>query len=87
MATNPKHGLGSPDPEDPNQGRSPARLGTLTSLERGQLLYIHRETQEKEELYNVTADQNELHDLAGNEAMKPVLERFRGDLTRILGSK
>jgi len=79
--------LASPDPEDPNQGRSPARLGPLTSLEQGQFRYIHRATQEQEELYNVAADQNELHNLAGDEVMKPVLERFRSDLAQILGAK
>lgn len=66
--------------KDPNQGRTPATLGPLASLERGRYRYIHRSIHEKEELYDITADPGELRDLAGEPAMKPVLERLRSEL-------
>lgn len=79
--------LDAPDPTDPNQGRSPAKYGPLTSIERGRFRYIHRANHVKEELYDVAADPEETRDLAADDSMKPVLEQFRAELARILGSK
>lgn len=87
-----KHQTGSPvvselaenHSADPNQGRTPAALGPLSSLEHAPYRYIHRLGNEKEELYDISTDPAETHDLAGESSMKPVLERLRAELASIL---
>jgi arylsulfatase A-like enzyme len=69
--------LTGPNPSHPNQGRSPAARGSLISLAEGDFVYIRNEGDEAEELFNERDDPGELHNQAGNEALRPVLERFR----------
>ena len=44
--------LSSPNPGDPNQGRSPARRGPLISLAEGDYVYIRNEGDGREQLFN-----------------------------------
>jgi arylsulfatase A-like enzyme len=76
-----------PDPTNPNQSRSPARLGPLTSLAQGPYNYIHRGGHEKEELYRHREDPQERHNLATDASMQPVLARFRNELEHVLQAK
>jgi arylsulfatase A-like enzyme len=69
--------LASPNPSDPNQRRSPAYRGPLFSLADGDFVYIRNEGDGGEELFNERDDPDELNNLAGAEAMLPVLRRFR----------
>lgn len=74
--------LPSPNPSDANHGRSPARRGPLISLAAGDLVYIHNEGDGTEELYNERDDPRELTNRAASDTMRPVLERFRQQLSR-----
>ena len=74
--------LESPDPANPNQGRSPARHGKLTALTRERYTYIVSD--KTEELYDEVSDAAETKNLVLDEAMKPVLDRFRDQATRVL---
>jgi arylsulfatase A-like enzyme len=69
--------LTGPNPSHPNEDRSPARRGPLVSLADGDYVYIRNEGDGVEELFNVRDDPGELHNQARNEALRPVLERFR----------
>jgi hypothetical protein len=69
--------LASPNPSDPNQGRSPAYRGPLISLAAGDFVYIRNEGDGGEELFNQREDPAELNNLARAEGMLPVLRRFR----------
>jgi arylsulfatase A-like enzyme len=69
--------LVSPNPADPNQGRSPAYRGPLVSLAEGDFAYVRNEGDGGEELFNERDDPRELSNLARAEAMQPVLRRFR----------
>jgi arylsulfatase A-like enzyme len=69
--------LASPNPSDPNGGRSPARRGPLVALAEGPLVYIRNRGDGTEELFNEGDDPDETSNLARDEAMGPVLERFR----------
>jgi arylsulfatase A-like enzyme len=75
--------LHAPDPTNPNQGRSPATLGPLTSLELGPYRFIHRGDHVKNELYNILNDPDELHDLSADPALRPVIRRFQRELARV----
>ena len=75
--------LPSPNPNDPNHGRSPAHRGPLVSLAVGDLVYIHNEGDGTEELYNERDDPQELTNRAASDTMRPVLERFRQQLARL----
>ncbi len=44
--------LASPNPTDPNQGRSPAYRGPMIALAEGDFVYIRNEADGSEELYN-----------------------------------
>ena len=74
--------LASPNPSDPNQGRSPAYRGPLISLAEGDFVYIRNEGDGGEELFNQRDDPDELSNLARDGAMRPVLQRFRDRLRR-----
>lgn len=69
--------LASPNPTDPNQGRSPAYRGPLVSLAEGDFVYVRNEGDGSEELFNERDDPYELINHARAEAMLPVLKRFR----------
>ena len=73
--------LASPNPTDPNQGRSPARHGPLLALSKDRYTYLRGE--KSEELYDEVSDPAEKTNLAGDESTKPVLERFRVKAARI----
>ena len=60
--------LASPNPSDPNQGRSPAYRGPLISLAEGDFVYIRNEGDGSEELFNLREDPDELKNLARAEA-------------------
>ena len=72
--------LSSPNPTNPNQGRSPARLGRLTALSDGRFTYIAGGG--KEELYDAKDDPGETRNLAGDASNAPVLQRFRAEAAR-----
>jgi arylsulfatase A-like enzyme len=75
--------LASPNPTDPNQGRSPAYRGPLISLAEGDFVYIRNEGDGSEEFFNERDDPRELINRARVEAMQPVLQRFREHLGRM----
>jgi arylsulfatase A-like enzyme len=72
--------LTAPNPNDPNQGRSPAYRGPLISLAEGDFVYIRNEGDGGEELFDEREDAHELINRAGAAAMLPVLQRFRDRL-------
>jgi arylsulfatase A-like enzyme len=75
--------LASPNPADPNNGRSPAYRGPLISLAGGDFVYIRNEGDGTEELFNERDDARELINRAGNDAMRPILQGFRDRLRRL----
>ena len=77
--------LASPNPTDPNRGRSPATAGRLVSLAGGDLVYIRNEGDGKEELYNERDDPRELSDRSRLPGSAPSLSRFRDQLRRLEG--
>ena len=72
--------LSSPNPSDPNQGRSPASRGPLVSLAEGDFCYIRNQGDGSEELFDERNDPRELINLARREALKPTLQRLRARL-------
>ena len=56
--------LASPNPADPNQGRSPAYRGPLISLAEGDFVYIRNEGDGGEELFNERDDPEEIKNLS-----------------------
>jgi arylsulfatase A-like enzyme len=72
--------LSSPNPTDPNQGRSPAYRGPLVSLAEGDFVYVYNEGDGSEELFNERDDQYELINHANAGSMLPTLRRFRDRL-------
>ena len=74
--------LAAPNPLNPNQGRSPAQNGPLIALTNERYTYIHGEN--TEELYDEVKDPREQNNLARESSMKPVLDRFRHEVNRIL---
>ena len=74
--------LKAPNPSDPNQGRSPSHRGPMLALAEGDYIYIRNEGDGREELFHRRDDPHELRDLAGAEAMRPVLRRFRDAASR-----
>jgi arylsulfatase A-like enzyme len=75
--------LASPNPSDPNQGRSPAYRGPLIALAAGNFVYIRNEGDGGEELFNQRDDPDELNNLAHVAATLPILQRFRDQLQRV----
>src|SRR5262249_11141606 len=74
----------SPNPTDPNQGRSPAHRGALVSLAEGDYVYIRNQGDGTEELFDERDDPRELINRAQSDAMRTVVERFRAHLDRLL---
>jgi arylsulfatase A-like enzyme len=77
--------LESPNPFNPNQGRSPARGGRLISLTLGDHTYIRGSG--TEELFDERNDPHEERNLAQDDSAKPLLARFRSELERLIGAK
>ena len=77
--------LPSPNPSDPNQGRSPAHRGPLISLAEDRFSYIRNEGTGSEELFDERDDPRELTNLVAKDAMKPTLQRFRARLEPLRG--
>ena len=75
--------LASPNPTNPNQGRSPAHRGPLVSLVEGDFVYIRNEGDGSEELFNERDDPHELINRARVDAMQPMVQRFRQRLEQI----
>ncbi len=75
--------LESPNPQDPNRGRSPAHRGALASLAGGDYVYIRNEGDGREELFNVRTDPNESDNRARFEDARAVKERLRAHLDRL----
>jgi arylsulfatase A-like enzyme len=75
--------LASPNPYDPNQGRSPVHRGPLASIAAGDYVYIHNEGDGGEELFDERNDPNEYDNRAQSDAAQPVKERLRTQLDRM----
>jgi arylsulfatase A-like enzyme len=75
--------LSAPNPNDPNQGRSPAYRGPLISLAEGDFVYIRNEGDGGEELFDEREDPRELTNRSGAEAMRPIVRRFRAQLDQL----
>ena len=60
-----------------NGSRPPALRGPMVSIVAEGMSYI-RNSDDKEELYRLADDPEQLKDLAGDEAFRPTLERLRG---------
>jgi arylsulfatase A-like enzyme len=75
--------LASPNPYDPNQGRSPAHRGALAALAEGNYVYIRNEGDGSEELFNECDDPNEFDNRAWSEASQAVKERLRAHLNEL----
>ena len=55
----------------------------MVSLAEGDFVYIRNEGDGSEELFNQRDDPHEVVNLAGAEAMQPILRRFRGRLPQV----
>jgi arylsulfatase A-like enzyme len=69
--------LQSPNPIDPNHGRSPAKQGPLISLAEGEFVYIRNEHDGREELFNEREDPGELIDRSKSGSQATAIVRFR----------
>jgi hypothetical protein len=78
--------LPSPNPANPNRGRSPANQGPLASLAEGDFVYIRNERDGTEELFDQRDDARELTNRARVAALQPVLRRFRDRLEQTRAS-
>jgi arylsulfatase A-like enzyme len=79
--------LESPNPANPNQGRSPAVRGPLIALADGDFVYIRNERDGTEQLFNQREDPHELLDRAGLDSMQPLLQRFRAQVDRMTAAR
>jgi len=70
----------NPDPAQLAEPRWP-----LAALTEGDWTYIRREGDVREALFHLREDPNELHNLAGDPAMEPMLEQMRQALGRLTG--
>jgi arylsulfatase A-like enzyme len=75
--------LASPNPLDPNQGRSPAHRGPLVSVAEGGFVYIRNEKDGSEELFDERDGPRELINRARQNSMEPTLQRLRRQVGRI----
>jgi arylsulfatase A-like enzyme len=71
------------DPRDPSPERVRQYRRVLVSLADGPWTYIRSQEDGREELYNLSNDARELHDLSRDAAMQGVLERMRRALDRM----
>jgi len=78
--------LGSPNPANPNLGRSPASGGSLVSLAAGDFVYIRNEGDGSEELFNDRDDPSELMNRVRVDAMQPLVQRLRAHLNQLRAS-
>ncbi len=72
--------LPTPNPANPNRGRSPAARGPLISLAAGDFVYIRNQADGTEELFNERDDPRELSNRTSFQSMQPVLKRLRDHL-------
>jgi arylsulfatase A-like enzyme len=75
--------LASPNPYDPNQGRSPVHRGALASIAEGDYVLIRNEGNDSEELFNEREDPNEFDNRARSPAAQAVKQRLRTHLDRM----
>jgi arylsulfatase A-like enzyme len=75
--------LTAPNPSNPSHDRSPAKRGPLVSLAEGDYVYIRNERDRSEELFHEREDPAEFHNRAGDEALRPILERMRRRLDQM----
>jgi arylsulfatase A-like enzyme len=75
--------LASPNPYDPNRGRSPIHRGPLASIAQGDYVYIRNEGDGTEELFNEHEDPNEFDNRARSEAAQALKQRLRTQLDRM----
>jgi arylsulfatase A-like enzyme len=75
--------LPSPNPYNPNRGRSPAQNGPLTALASDDYVYIRNDGDGSEELFDARQDPAEAHNLARTGAVADVLTRLRDRLERM----
>jgi arylsulfatase A-like enzyme len=73
-----------PNPVNPGNDRSPARSGAWFSLADGDFVYIRKDGDGTEELFNQAEDPRELSNRARLGAFQGVLEQFRARLDRIM---
>jgi len=71
------------DPMDPDPARLLKPRWPLAALTGGDWSYIRREGNVHEELFHVREDAQEQHNLAGDPASRPVLERMRQALNQL----
>jgi arylsulfatase A-like enzyme len=69
--------LRSPNPLQPNRGRSPASRGPLISLADHKFVYIRNERDGSEQLFDARDDPQESIDRSAVESMRVVLDDFR----------
>ena len=74
--------LASPNPYDPNQGRSPIHRGALASIAEGDYVYIRNDGENSEQLFNVREDPNEFDDRSRSEGTRAIKERLKTLLER-----
>ena len=73
------------DPRNPDPAQMLEPRWPLGALAEGDWTYIRREGDVREELFHLRDDRQELHDLASDAAMRPVLERMRQTLSHLTG--
>ena len=78
--------LGSPNPANPNLGRSPASRGPLVSLAEGDFVYIRNEGDGSEQLFDERDDPSELINRVRVDAVQPILQRFLARLNQLRAS-
>jgi arylsulfatase A-like enzyme len=73
------------DPLNPDARHLLEPRWPVAALTDGDWTYIRREGYVREELYRLSEDAQEMHNLAGDPAMEPTLERLRKVLGRLTG--
>ena len=68
---------------DPDPAQLLVRRWPLGAVADGDWTYIRREGDVHEELYNLREDRHELHDRAGDQGARPVLDRMRQGFLRL----
>jgi len=73
------------DPKDRNYWGPPARLPPRASLKDAEWSYMRREVEVGEQLYHLTEDAREQHNLAQDPSVQDTLRRLRANLDRRTG--